>query len=100
MYRCGFCGLFSRPGESLVKVVVETRQRNYDCWDGEGLYYQSVGYEIRKETSGHRECAEKSYDSENTRNVRKVVVESKTKGNATRIRRFLATRATEEESDD
>jgi len=98
MYRCGFCGSFSAPGERQVKVVVESVQRTYDCWDSEGERYQTVGFEIRRETSGHAKCAENTYqsESENIRNVRKVAVESRTKGNAMRIRKFLTRRAAEE----
>jgi len=102
MYRCGFCGLFSRPGESQVKVVIETRPRTYDCRDSEGEHYQTIGYEIRRETSGHAACAEDAYKSESEaiRNVRKVAVDSKIKGNAIRIRRFLKSRAEEEETEE
>jgi len=99
MYRCGFCGLFSEARQKMVKVTIQSRQRNYDCRDINGDPYQSVGYEIVRETSGHPECAERAVETEGG-SVKRIAIASKTAGNAIRIRRFLASRQTEVEDDE
>jgi hypothetical protein len=100
MFRCGFCGGVSKSGETQVRVVTETRQRSYEYNNKEGELEQSIGFEIVRETLGHESCAKQAVEGKETKVTRDNVYQSKIAGNAMRIRRFIARKKEEEESDE
>ncbi len=56
MYKCQVTGKQSKPGEKLNKIVVETRPREYKCWDRENEEeWYSQGTEIVREISASDE---------------------------------------------
>lgn len=49
MFRCALTKKLSKPGEPMIKIVVETRQTVYVNKDAEGTEHISHGHEIVKE---------------------------------------------------
>jgi len=59
MFKCEMCGSDSEIGETLTKVVVVTRKKEYESFQrADGTRDRGgMGIEIAREVSGHERCA-------------------------------------------
>jgi len=59
MFKCELCGSDSVIGETLAKVVVVTRKKEYESFQrADGTHDRGgAGVEIAREASGHERCA-------------------------------------------
>ena len=55
MFNCEFCKKPSKPGEKLVRFIIERRPKEYRDPTGK----RSVGWESVKEVKACSQCAEK-----------------------------------------
>jgi hypothetical protein len=58
MFKCKMCGSDSAIGETLARVVVATRRKEYPSFQrADGTHDRGgTGIEIARETSGHESC--------------------------------------------